>query len=127
MERDPIREYHAALRRRSGRGVRIRRADVAPGEGQRQFAARLAAMQAAPPGDLPDLASTRRLIAPSPRDFGAAIRVLQRHNHLLQKRFGIAWDLAAGAILAEAVRRGASAAALARALASQLRREGAGA
>ncbi len=56
-------------------------------------------------------------------DLSRAIRVLQRQNRLLRAKFGIGWADATNFVLAEADRRGASAAALARALSVRLREE----
>lgn len=56
-------------------------------------------------------------------DLSRAIRVLQRQNRLLRSNFGIGWADATNFVLAEADRRGASAAALARALSARLRAE----
>lgn len=56
-------------------------------------------------------------------DLSRAIRVLQRQNRLLRAKFDIGWADATNFVLAEADRRGASAAALARALSVRLREE----
>ena len=56
-------------------------------------------------------------------DLSRAIRVLQRQNRLLRAKFGIGWADATNFVLAEADRRGASAATLARALSVRLREE----
>lgn len=58
-------------------------------------------------------------------DLSRAIRVLQRQNRLLRAKFGIGWADATNFVLAEADRRGESAAALARALSARLRAESA--
>ena len=69
---------------------------------------------------------SRTLAPTSWTDFGATIRVLQRHNRLLRERFGVEWADAASVVWSEAHRRGASAAALARVLVAGLRADAAG-
>ncbi len=69
---------------------------------------------------------SRTLAATNWSDFGATIRVLQRHNKLLRERFGVEWADAASVVWSEAHRRGASAVALARVLAAGLRADAAG-
>ena len=116
MARDPIREYHAALRRRTQGRITFRRRDVA----RRR---RMAPIPERPPLTIEDLelARSRRLVAGSQSDFASAIRVLQRHNRLLRARFGVGWVDAASVVREEAGRRGASAGHLARVLAAGLR------
>ena len=69
-----------------------------------------------------DLAPATTLIEAS----GQTIRVLQRGNTLLRRRFGIDWADAAGVVFVEAQRRGASPVALARVLTAGLRRDAKG-
>ena len=54
---------------------------------------------------------------------GDTIRILQRANGLLRRRFGIDWADAAAVVFGEASRRGASPVSLARVLATGLRRD----
>jgi hypothetical protein len=54
------------------------------------------------------------------------IRILQRGNALLRRRFGIDWADAATVVFGEAARRGASPVALARVLTAGLRRDARG-
>jgi hypothetical protein len=126
MKRDPIQEWRRALVRRA----------TAPGREPRWSAITelppLPAGVATPAGGTrmgdaaAALSGSRGLTAPSWSDFGAAIRVLQRHNKLLSARFGIEWADAATVVRGEAQRRGASAAALARLLVAGLRADAAG-
>lgn len=117
MDRDPIAEWRRALERREPRrGWRLAET-LSP----QPF------VMAIPPdatGAL-DLRRTRRLTVPADwrLDFGAAIRVLQRHNKLLRARFGIGWAEVAGLLLGESHRRGVSTENLARVLAAGLRRD----
>lgn len=69
------------------------------------------------------LAPERVALRGDHRDLSQAIRVLQRQNRLLRAKFGIGWADATNFVLAEADRRGASAAALARALSARMRVE----
>lgn len=120
MERDPIREWRDALAKRQGRR------SWALAEPQRQQPI-VVASDVQPAGPI-DLRATRKLtLAPDWRlDFGAAIRVLQRHNRLLRSRFGIDWPEVAGLLLTEARRRGVPTESLARVLTAGLRQDARG-
>ena len=61
-----------------------------------------------------------------PEQNADTIRILQRGNAMLRRRFGIDWADAASVVFAEAQRRGASPVALARVLTAGLRRDAKG-
>lgn len=122
-QRDPIREWRNALEKREHGGRRaLRLAPHAPLP--RPFVMPLDTQV----GDRFNLRRTRRLdIAHDWRlDFGSAIRVLQRHNRLIQQRFGIGWVEVTGLLIEEARRRGITTASLARLLTAGLRRDATG-
>lgn len=70
-----------------------------------------------------DLSTTRDLSIsnPSGEEFATTIRLLQRHNKLVQARFGVGWPDAAIVLLAEAHRRGVSVAIVTRRCIADLR------
>jgi hypothetical protein len=83
-----------------------------------------------PPGELPSWLRRSKPVAPSSTILEAnaeTIRVLQRGNALLSRRFGIDWADAATVVFGEAARRGASPVSLARVLTAGLRRDAKGA
>jgi hypothetical protein len=118
--RNPVREWARALGKRGALDMDAMEPLVA-----RAFEpdARVA------PGDVP--AWLRRSRPVTPRSTIAepdaeTIRILQRSNTLLRRRFGIDWADAATVVFAESVRRGASPVELARVLTSGLRRDAKG-
>lgn len=121
MERDPIREWRDAIAKH-GRGRAWTLAE--PHRPQQPF---VMPSDVQPVGPV-DLRRTRRLTLASDwrLDFGAAIRLLQRHNRLLRNRFGIGWPEVAGLLLAEARRRGVPTESLARVLTTGLRQDARG-
>jgi hypothetical protein len=81
------------------------------------------------PGELPAWLRRTRSVTPTTviREQNAdTIRILQRGNAMLRRRFGIDWADAASVVFAEAQRRGASPVALARVLTAGLRRDAKG-
>ena len=121
MERDAVAEWMRALVGREPAYVLL--AKTQPLQ---------AALRQPPAGPVPaafDMRMTRPLapervaLRGDRSDLSRAIRVLQRQNRLLRAKFGIGWADATNFVLAEADRRGASVAALARALSVRLREE----
>lgn len=119
MKRDPIAEWKNALRKR-GSGFYLRSIAslrVLP----------VAAHQLVPwpdsAGTDRDLGATRRLFLANPAgdEFATTVRLLQRHNKLVQTRFGVGWPDAAIVMLAEAHRRGVSVSAMTRQCIADLR------
>ena len=117
VHRDPVLEWRHALERREPRNVRTMAQTLPQAPRPIALPADLRVVDARP------LRRTRPLSMPADwrLDFGAAIRVLQRHNKLLLARFGIGWVEVAGMLLPEARRRGVSTEQLARVLAAGLR------
>jgi hypothetical protein len=119
VQRDPVREWRHALERREPRAARTLAQTLPPAPRPIALPADLRVVDVRP------LRRTRPLSVTADwrLDFGAAIRVLQRHNKLLRARFGIGWVEVAGLLLPEARRRGVSTEQLARVLAAGLRSE----
>jgi hypothetical protein len=117
VHRDPVLEWRHALERREPRNVRTLAQTLPQAPRPIALPADLRVVDVRP------LRRTRPLSVPGDwrLDFGAAIRVLQRHNKLLRARFGIGWVEVAGMLLPEARRRGVSTEQLARVLAAGLR------
>lgn len=123
MERDAIAEWRRALTRRepayilfaktSGSALSLPEPPGVGGLARQPFDIRMTR----------PLAPERVALRGDRSDLSRAIRVLQRQNRLLRAKFGIGWADATNFVLAEADRRGASAAALARALSVRLRGE----
>jgi hypothetical protein len=116
VHRDPVLEWRHALERREPRIVRTLAQTLPQAPRPIALPADLRVVDVRP------LRRTRPLLVADWRlDFGAAIRVLQRHNKLLLARFGIGWVEVAGMLLPEARRRGVSTEQLARVLGAGLR------
>jgi hypothetical protein len=117
-KRNPVREWRHAMQRRTDvRSMRRITPQVADCE------------TPLAPGELPAWLRRSRDVAPGSTMLSQGaetILVLQRGNRLLQSRFGIDWADAAGVVFAEAQRRGASPASIARVLTAGLRRDARG-
>ena len=116
-KRNPVREWTRVMEKRAAAHMDAMQPVVA-----RAFEADAPVA----PGELPSwLRRSRDVTTPKVmQEQGAeTIRVLQRANALLRRRFGIDWADAAAVIFAEAQRRSTSPVALARVLTAGLRRD----
>ena len=121
MKRDPIAEWRNAQRKRSLKltPATLEGLRALGTSNRRPFSPSFATDTFAPT----DLSTTRDLSIsnPSGEEFATTIRLLQRHNKLVQARFGVGWPDAAIVLLAEAHRRGVSVAIVTRRCIADLR------
>ena len=127
MKRDAIAEWRNAQRKRQIGRTAI----ISLGEPRGQDARGIADVALGDGGTVrinQDLNATRRICVSSvqSQEFAATIRLLQRHNKLMQSRFGAAWSDAALMLLGEAHRRGADVATLTRRYIAKMRRDAMG-